>query len=117
MDHKLQVLVKLNIDSTSAVLDVGGCLTRGSCQALFPIIRRTASLAHGLEVTVDLSAVDHIDEDGLWLLRDFGAGKFMDSTSPDGRGFGGVRDIVVPEHLPECEALRARNPGVEPAAA
>lgn len=47
MDHKLRVLVGLDIDSTTAVLEVIRCLTESNCLALVPIIRRTAALVDG----------------------------------------------------------------------
>ncbi|MGP5726220.1 hypothetical protein ACTXOR_10600 [Arthrobacter rhombi] len=106
MEHKLRVLVRLDVkttnNSTHAVLDVGGCLTSDSCEALFPIIRRTRSLIEGLSVLVDLSEVGHIDDDGLAVLQEFIADGRDVSVSATGSGGNGSVEVIVPAVLPTC---------------
>jgi hypothetical protein len=60
VDHKIRVLVRLDVDTTSAYLEVAGCLTPLSCQALFPILDRVSGLLPNLYVTVDLHGAAHI---------------------------------------------------------
>ena len=111
MDHKLRVLVRLDIDRVSAVLEVGGCLTVESCTALLPLVQRMDRLAHGMVVTVDLSDAQHIERGGLEMLERFSAGEAVAAAQP---GFTGKLAIAVPAALPECPALpvgRARFQG------
>lgn len=70
MDHKLRVLVRLDIDRNSAVLAINGCLTSESYRALLPIIRRASALMNGLAVVVDLSNAMHVDRAAAEALGD-----------------------------------------------
>lgn len=102
MEHKLQVLVRRDIDRTGAVLQVNGCLTDSSYEALFPLIRRARSLAGGLTVVVDLSGAKHIDVDALHFLDVFTANE----------NAAGSRRISVraPRVIPRCPALKRSTP-------
>ncbi|MCC9175743.1 hypothetical protein [Arthrobacter sp. zg-Y179] len=93
MDHKLRVLVRLDVDPSSAVLEVTGCLTADSWGSLTPLIRKTAALVRGHRITVDLTAAQHIERAALPLLRENVAGRDIDLR------------IECPDILPECPAL------------
>lgn len=75
MDHKLRVLVRLDLDRSAAVLEVSGCLTAETCDALVSVIRRTGTLIEGVGVVggmvtvVDLRDADHIDSQALKELH------------------------------------------------
>lgn len=98
MEHQLRVLVRLDIDQSSARLEVTGCLTGTNYRALIPIIRRAGSLVSGLGVIVDLNRARHIEDDGLNNLNQYCA-ELSD-------GEDGTRVVVaVPANLPECPAL------------
>ena len=112
MDHKLRVLVRLDIDRTSAVIEVSGCLTADSCTALLPLFHRMERLAHGMVITVDLSDAQHIERRGLEVLERFGAGEEVGAAQPG--PFTGTLAVAAPADLPQCSALsigRARLQG------
>ncbi len=98
MEHQLKVVVRLDIDQNSARLDVTGCLTDANYKALFPIIRRAASLVNGLGVVVDLKHARHIDSDGLARLTEHCAG--ISASEPKE-----TVSVDVPAVRPECHAL------------
>ncbi|MCQ1951246.1 hypothetical protein NNX28_15105 [Arthrobacter sp. zg-Y859] len=93
MDHKLRVLVRLDVDPSSAVLEVTGCLTADSWRSLAPVIRKTAALVRGHRIAVDLTTAQHIERAALPLLRGNVAGRDIDLR------------IACPEVLPECPAM------------
>ncbi|MCZ2404621.1 hypothetical protein IV498_15900 [Paenarthrobacter sp. Z7-10] len=97
MDHKLHVLVRLDVDSTAAVLEVSGCLTESNCPALLPIIRRAAVLVEGLCVKVDLQQAKHIDLAGLRALQLLSTGR-----QPKAAGGDVSFTITSPAVLPAC---------------
>lgn len=70
MNHKLRILVRLDIDRNSAVLAVTGCLTAESYRALLPVIRRANALVDGLAVIVDLRNAIHVDRAAAEALSD-----------------------------------------------
>ena len=69
MDHKLCVLVRIDIDSAAAVLVVRGCLTQATLPALLVLIRRAQTLSFGLSVTVDLAGTLHVDAHAVEQLK------------------------------------------------
>ncbi|WP_192476576.1 hypothetical protein [Arthrobacter sp. AET 35A] len=106
MTHKLNVLVRLDINRTQAIVQINGCLTEANHQALFPLIRRTRSLlADGLAVTVELSAAQHIDVAALHLLDCFAA----DETAAGGRNI----TVTAPPVTPICPLLRQEYEALE----
>ena len=68
MDHKLQLVVGLDADLKSARIDVGGCLTVASCQALLCVLKRAHSLAADVSLTLDLREARHIEVQALEML-------------------------------------------------
>ena len=102
VEHKLGVLVRLDLDPTSAVLEVTGCLTADSCHALPPLIRRTAALLGAPAITVDLMPAKHIERDAVSYLERV-AGAHRETVSE-------LR-IRCPKKLPDCPALRWSQAG------
>ena len=108
MNHKLNVLIRLDIDHTQAIVQVNGCLTDAGHQALFPLIRRTRSLANGLAVIVDTTGAQHIDVAGLHYLNCFAA----DETAAGGKEI----TVAAPRVIPSCPALTSEYAVLEPVA-
>ncbi|GAA1336898.1 hypothetical protein [Arthrobacter roseus] len=100
MDHKLRVLIRLDIDRASATLAVTGCLTESSVPALFPLIRRAGAMIKGPRVIVVLDQARHVDQAGLDLLRKFAA-------DPTLSRWGHAISISAPAALPPCPALQS----------
>ncbi|MHA7278018.1 hypothetical protein ACX80O_16120 [Arthrobacter sp. Hz1] len=107
MEHKLQVFVRLdmNMDRTGVVLQVNGCLTDNSYEALFPLIHCARSLAGGLAVVVDLYETKHIDVDALHFLNVFAANE----NAADSRRIS----VKAPRVIPRCPALKRSTPIAE----
>ncbi|GAB3553517.1 hypothetical protein GCM10027404_26160 [Arthrobacter tumbae] len=99
MDHKLRVLVRLDVDRTAAVLAVNGCLTETNYFALLPIARRAHSLIRGLSVTVDLTGARHIDANSIDLLE-----RALTAVPAHTAPSDAFR-VQIPAALPECPAL------------
>ncbi|MCY0903788.1 hypothetical protein OS914_02500 [Arthrobacter sp. H14-L1] len=68
MDHKLGVTVRMTIAPPAVTIDVRGCLTLSGVNALLPIVRRAGRIIDGPEITVDISAAQHIDTPALKYL-------------------------------------------------
>ncbi|NMR30793.1 hypothetical protein [Crystallibacter degradans] len=68
MDHKLQLVVGLDADLKTARIDVQGCLTAASCQALLCVLRRAHSLAADVSLTLDLREARHLETEALEML-------------------------------------------------
>jgi hypothetical protein len=54
-DHRLKVLVRIGADLEAAFIEVRGVVTGANLRALYVIARRTVSLLHGNDLTIDLS--------------------------------------------------------------
>ncbi|WP_434612291.1 hypothetical protein [Arthrobacter sp. A5] len=91
MDHKLRVVVRLNIEPASAVIAVSGCVTDANATALLPIIRRTGELIGCPVISVDMSAAWHVDQGALDYLKFLGTGLASDPFN-----------VIVPIPLPAC---------------
>lgn len=99
MDHKLRVLIRIDIDQTSAVLVVHGCLTETNYQALLVLARRAQSLTVGLAVAVDLTGAKHVDAFAVDQLRH--------GIPADASQRHGYIDVMAPIVLPQCVAADA----------
>ncbi|MDF9278859.1 hypothetical protein P4U43_13795 [Arthrobacter sp. EH-1B-1] len=99
MDHKLRVLVRLDVDRTAAVIAVNGCLTEINYRALLPIARRACALIGGLSVTVDLTGARHIEGNSIDSLER--ALSLMSASM----GASGKIMVQAPSMLPVCPAL------------
>jgi hypothetical protein len=73
VNHKLRVLVRLDVDPRHVTLEVTGCLTQADFPALLHILRRTGRLESGSEVRVDLHGASHLDPELLLQLRSIAA--------------------------------------------
>lgn len=69
MDHKLAVVVQVDLDARYVHLVVTGRLTEGNQRALTPLIGRARALLPGATVTVDLTSARRVDPAGLDLLQ------------------------------------------------
>jgi hypothetical protein len=73
VNHKLRVLVRVDVDPGHVTLEVTGCLTQADFPALLHILRRTGRLQSGSEVKVDLHGATHLDPEILLQLRSIAA--------------------------------------------
>lgn len=110
MDHKLRVIVRLNVDRPAAVLTVNGCLTEANYRALLPIARRACALIDGLSVTVDLTGARHIEGNSIHSLEQ--ALNLLSSSM----GTRGKITVQAPATLPTCPALSLSHQAQEVAA-
>ena len=69
MDHKLSVLVQIDLDGAYVRLIVTGCLTEANQHVLYPLVRRARTLIPPVTVSVDLAAAGHVEPNALDLLR------------------------------------------------
>ena len=110
MEHKLSVLVRLDIDPTSIVLEVSGCLTLNGCRRLVPLIQRAAMLGPDQSLAVNLAMAGHIDAEALEYLRalphnaDSTRDLISDSIDIEA-GFPRRLRIEAPDILPLCPSL------------
>lgn len=109
MRHTLSITVKLDIDFRWAHIDVHGCLTRGSCRALIPIVDRSFRILQAPNVVIDLTGAAHIDREGLDTLQ--GLGIVGPTAHPLLTERTGTCSLVVPDDLPACPSLRPRPRG------
>jgi hypothetical protein len=54
-EHRLKIVVRIEADLEAASIEVRGVVTGASLRALYVVARRTTSLLHGKELTIDLS--------------------------------------------------------------
>lgn len=69
MNHKLRVLVRVDVDPGRVTLEVTGCLTPSDFPALLHITRRAGRLGAGNDVVIDLLQASHLDPEVLLELR------------------------------------------------
>ncbi len=101
MDHKLSVLVQVDLDGHDVRLFVTGCLTEVNQHALYPLIRRARTLIPPVTVSVDLTAAEHVEAIAVDPLRwavDHDAG--MEGASPV--------ELLTPTGLPDHPPAPAR---------
>jgi hypothetical protein len=79
MNHKLRVLVRVDVDPGQVTLEITGCVTPSDSAALMHIVRRAGRLGAGAEVVVDLHGTSHLDPEVLLNLR-----RLADSGSNSG---------------------------------
>lgn len=90
MDHKLSVVVQVDVDGRYVHLLVTGCLTERNHTGLPPLVERARALAPGAAVDVDLTRAHHVDPGGLERLR-----RCLDPDDSPGPG-GPVRLLTRP---------------------
>ena len=54
-EHRLKIVVRIEADLEAASIEVRGVVTGASLRALYVVARRTTSLLHDKELTIDLS--------------------------------------------------------------
>ena len=99
MDHKLNALIRMDLEPAAAVIEITGCLTLGGSRALLPVIRRLGDLREaGLHcVIVSLLSAVHVDAEGLAYLQG------LNSMSPDSLTGSPLKlRVQAPDRLPEC---------------
>ena len=69
VNHKLRVLVRVDVDPGHVTLEVTGCLTQSDFPALLHIVRRAGRLGAGTDVIIDLHGASHLDPEMLLQLR------------------------------------------------
>ncbi len=101
MDHKLSVLVQIDLDGAYVTLAVTGCLTEANQHALHPLIRRARALIPPVTVSVDLTASGHVEANAVDLLR-----WAIDHDEPaDGAS---PVELLLPNGLPNHELTPVR---------
>lgn len=69
MDHKLSVLVQIDLHGAYVRLVVTGCVTQANQHALRPLVARARTLVPPVAVTVDLTCAEHVEAGAVDLLR------------------------------------------------
>ena len=69
MNHKLRVLVRVDVDPGLVTLEVTGCLTQPDFSSLLHLMRRAGRLGPGTDVLIDLHGAFHLDPEILLQLR------------------------------------------------
>ncbi|MFF0905456.1 UNVERIFIED_CONTAM: hypothetical protein RF653_17440 [Kocuria sp. CPCC 205316] len=69
MDHKISVLVQIDLDGAYVRLAVTGCLTEANQHVLYPLVHRARTLIPPVTVSVDLTAAGHVEAAAVDLLR------------------------------------------------
>ena len=69
MNHKLRVLVRMDVDPGHVTLEITGCVTQSDSATLMHIMRRACRLEAGAEVVIDLHGASHLDPEVLLDLR------------------------------------------------
>ncbi|MDP9981172.1 hypothetical protein J2W14_000548 [Pseudarthrobacter oxydans] len=94
MNHKLRVLVRVDVDPGLVTLEVTGCLTQSDFPSLLHIMRRAGRLGAGTDVLVDLHGSSHLDPEILLQLR-----SIADTGVSAGPG-GVARGVTAAEEQP-----------------
>lgn len=93
MDHKLSVLVQIDLDGAYVRLAVTGCLTEANQHVLYPLIHRARTLIPPVTVSVELTAAAHVEAAAVDLLR----WAIDHDETPDGAS---PVELLVPNGLP-----------------
>ncbi|MEX5259752.1 hypothetical protein [Kocuria sp. CPCC 205263] len=104
MDHKLSVLVQMDLENRSVRLVVTGCVTEANQHVLYPLVRRARTLIPPVAVSVDLTSAGHVEAIAVDLLR-----WTIDHDEPV-PGADPVR-ILTPTPFPAHSSVPAWNTG------
>jgi len=96
MEHILRVLVRIDTKTSSACIEVRGCLVPANCGDLVEILRHTALL--GAHVVVNLSRADHLE---ALALDELLARAEEIPAQPITGGLTTV-SVQIPPRLPRC---------------
>ncbi|WLQ08357.1 hypothetical protein [Arthrobacter oryzae] len=106
MNHKLRVLVRVDVDPGRVTLEVAGCLTQANYPVLLHIMRRGRRLAPKQDITVDLQGASHLDPEVLMYLRHIAereAAEGGPGTESRGSAVEAFRlTLAEPAELPIC---------------
>jgi hypothetical protein len=102
MDHKLSVLVQVDLNGAYVRLAVTGCLTEANQHALHPLIHRARTLIPPVTVSIDLTCAGHIEAAAVDLLR------WAADHDETLHGASPV-EVVVPNGLPDHHPAPART--------
>lgn len=105
MNHKLRVLVRVDVDPGQVILEVTGCLTQASYPVLLHIMRRGRRLASDQEITVDLHSASHLDPEVLMYLRHIAGRDAEGNQAPAERVNGSEAfqlRLAEPAEVPVC---------------
>ncbi|MEX5258493.1 hypothetical protein [Kocuria arenosa] len=69
MDHKLSVLVQVDLQGAYVRLVVTGCVTEANQHVLHPVVARARTLIPPVAVSVDLTGAEHVEAIAVDLLR------------------------------------------------
>ncbi|GGG71143.1 hypothetical protein GCM10011374_39760 [Kocuria dechangensis] len=103
MDHKLSVLVQVDLHGTYVRLVVTGCVTETNQHALHPLIVRAQTLIPSGMVTVDLTCAEHVEAAAVEQLR---AAVDHDQTLSR----CGLVEVLSPARLPAHRPVTALPP-------
>ncbi|MBT2597615.1 hypothetical protein [Arthrobacter sp. ISL-72] len=103
MNHKLRVLVRVDVDPGQVTLEVTGCLTQTNYPVLLHIMRRGRRLSPDQVITVDLHSASHLDPEVMMYLRHIAG-----LNREDGLG------AEVPGSDPEAFRLKLAEPAELP---
>jgi hypothetical protein len=101
MDHKLSVLIQIDLNGAYVRLVVTGCLTEANQHVLHPLIRRARTLIPPVTVSVDLTTAGHLEAAAVEALR------WAVDHDESLQGASPVR-VVVPHGLPAHRPAPAR---------
>ena len=103
MNHKLRVLVRVDVDPGLVTLEVTGCLTQSDSSSLLHIVRRAGRLGAGTDVLIDLHGASHLDPEFLLQLRSIADASGVAAAPGAGAGEEPFRvSLAEPADLPIC---------------
>ena len=100
MDHKLSVLVQVDLHGAYVRLVVTGCVTEANQHVLHPVVARARTLIPPVAVSVDLTGADHVEAGAVELLR------WAVEHDATARGTG-PGEVLVPARLPDHRPVLA----------
>jgi hypothetical protein len=114
MNHKLRVLVRVDVDPAQVTLEITGCVTQSDSAALLHIVRRACRLEPGATVVIDLHGASHLDPEVLLGLRRLAdAGHLPSADAGDFAETGPLRFALdEPAVLPICLVHVGADAGV-----
>jgi len=105
LNHKLRVLVRVDVDPGRVTLEVTGCLTQANYPVLLHIMRRGRRLSPEQDITVDLRSASHLDPEVLMYLRHIAGHEAEGGHNPESRGSDVEAfrlTLAEPAELPIC---------------
>ena len=103
VNHKLRVLVRVDVDPGHVTLEVTGCLTQPDFPSLLHIMRRAGRLGAGTDVIIDLHGASHLDPEILLQLRSIADASVAPGVPGTGAGAEPFRvTLAEPADLPIC---------------